>query len=372
MSTPTVPTRLDTHEILADRNAHRLTLHATLVPVAGSRFQPAGFPEVGHVIYPSPQPDGSVEQICIVDSAASMANHLESVCMSAPKFSTALHEDLAGLPHIQLKTGQDRVPATLLATSLTEAHRSASKAFLNQHTFLCEQSRPGTETFERVLLREFGMENNRGKSPSPNPEDYAKIFVALFRRDPNSLVHGVLFPNWSIKIPRLLTATHEAIGARRVASSGVSFNRFKDEFGVQPIFAVDEETAAAIRARFVIDLALLRSFGASGAALDRQQQELILELALWKIGRLLDQPFRYRSNCDLQTTDLRRGPADGPSVDAALLGTEIPAKIQAAYSDRQRITELFRAAETIETEPPQERNPGGSGNADDDEADDQE
>src|SRR6185437_3096067 len=90
MSTPTVPTRLDTHEILADRNAHRLTLHATLVPVAGSRFQPAGFPEVGHVIYPSPQPDGSVEQICIVDSAASMANHLESVCMSAPKFSTAL------------------------------------------------------------------------------------------------------------------------------------------------------------------------------------------------------------------------------------------------------------------------------------------
>ena len=50
-----------------------LILTATLEPIAGDRFQPAGFPEIGHVIYKAPRKDGSVEHVCIVDSAASMA-----------------------------------------------------------------------------------------------------------------------------------------------------------------------------------------------------------------------------------------------------------------------------------------------------------
>jgi len=57
-----------------------LILTATLEPIIGDRFQPAGFPEIGHVIYKAPRKDGSTEHVCIVDSAASMANHLESVC----------------------------------------------------------------------------------------------------------------------------------------------------------------------------------------------------------------------------------------------------------------------------------------------------
>ena len=56
-----------------------LVLTATLEPIVGDRFQPAGFPEIGHVIYKAPRKGGTTENVCIVDSAASMANHLESV-----------------------------------------------------------------------------------------------------------------------------------------------------------------------------------------------------------------------------------------------------------------------------------------------------
>ncbi|MBO9360441.1 MAG: hypothetical protein J7450_12885, partial [Thermomicrobium sp.] len=58
-----------------------LVLTATFEPIGSDRFQPAGFPEIGHVIYKAPRKDGTTENVCIVDSAASMANHLESVCM---------------------------------------------------------------------------------------------------------------------------------------------------------------------------------------------------------------------------------------------------------------------------------------------------
>ena len=50
-----------------------LVLTATLEPIGSDRFQPAGFPEIGHVIYKAPRKDGTTEPVCIVDSAASMA-----------------------------------------------------------------------------------------------------------------------------------------------------------------------------------------------------------------------------------------------------------------------------------------------------------
>src|SRR3989442_523040 len=62
---------LDATKLLAENNVHRLVLQATLVPVTGDLFQPAGFPDIGHVIYDAPRKDGSKEKICVVDSAAS-------------------------------------------------------------------------------------------------------------------------------------------------------------------------------------------------------------------------------------------------------------------------------------------------------------
>ncbi|HTV26456.1 MAG TPA: type I-U CRISPR-associated protein Cas7 [Xanthobacteraceae bacterium] len=59
--------------------ASPVVLTAALRPVAGlDRFRPAGFPEIGHVIYKAPRKDRHVEYVCIVDSPASMANHTAS------------------------------------------------------------------------------------------------------------------------------------------------------------------------------------------------------------------------------------------------------------------------------------------------------
>src|SRR5579884_3306189 len=111
-----------------------LLLTATLTPVANDRFQPAGFPEIGHVIYKAPRSEGRAENICIVDSPASMANHLESVCMRG-EHDYELVEELAGMPYIRCVRGDEGEafpPKTriLHATSLSEGHRVASTYFL--------------------------------------------------------------------------------------------------------------------------------------------------------------------------------------------------------------------------------------------------
>src|SRR5690606_40317719 len=65
----------------------------------------------------------------------------------------------------------------------------------------------------------------------------------------------------------------------------------------QPIFAVDDATAESIRATFVIDVSLIRSFGRTKKVegkdtqlgLSEKQQEFLVALALWKIQKLLDR-----------------------------------------------------------------------------------
>src|SRR5438874_897151 len=90
-------TNVTTSEILNSKK-HCVTVKAVLEPVGDTkRFQPAGFPEIGHVIYKAPTDDGEAEDVCIIDSAASMANHLETVCLGGGE-SVDLHEDLVGLP----------------------------------------------------------------------------------------------------------------------------------------------------------------------------------------------------------------------------------------------------------------------------------
>ena len=54
-------------------NEPRLLLEARLRPVQGTRFQPTGFPNLGHAVYDSPNGTG---QTVLVESAQSMANRL--------------------------------------------------------------------------------------------------------------------------------------------------------------------------------------------------------------------------------------------------------------------------------------------------------
>jgi CRISPR-associated protein Csb1 len=287
---------METLEIL-QAIANCLVVKAHLEPVAGlKRFQPAGFPEIGHVIYEAPGEDDASHNVCIVDSAASMANHLEAVSRAGGE-SIDLHEDLAGLPYVVCVT-QDGGNERTVCTTLTEGHRLASDYFL--------KATLADKNFREVLRQKMGLkELAKDKKYFFYPDNWGEIYKAVFRYDPNSLVHGLLFAREEVKISRILTAHHEAHGARRVLSSGVKFDKLGKTLSGQPIFAVDEEVATDIVATFTIDLGLLRSYGRNGSGLTEANKRLLLELALWKIVRLTERPFRFRSGCHLK---LKRPP----------------------------------------------------------------
>lgn len=331
-----------------------LVLTATLKPVGGlDRFQPAGFPEIGHVIYKAPRKDGHVENVCIVDSPASMANHLEAVCLRGAH-DLELDDDLAGMPYLRCVTGDladKKLPPEkreLVVTSLTEGHRIASTYFLgvrNKKTRKWdEKSGQRVASTGNISQADFGSElaQEFGIRPDVKPDDLQKIahppaekwwdvFKTIFKYDPNALVHGVLFPQYQIKVARFLTAHLEAVGASRVDRSGVKFDRLGKTTSGQPIFAVDDETASEIRATFILDIALLRSFGHTEKengekihGLSEKQKEFVAALALWKIDRLLRIPFRYRSGCHLELVSLKLGEQN------AALDVDIKAAISSA------------------------------------------
>lgn len=327
-----------------------LIVKASLEPVGGvARFQPAGFPEVGHVLYDAPRGNNSTEKVCIIDSPASMANHLEAVCM-AEQNGTDLDPYLTGLPYVQCVTDrnykQEKDQLTLdpqdphnkvVVTSLTEGHRIASDYFLDglvDPQWKAEEKKKtrkknekeqettigfhweGTK-FRDQLRKEFGItEIKKDKTYFVHSEDWWSIYQTIFKYDPNSLVHGVMFAKEQIKISRLLTAHLEAFGATRVGRSGVKFDRLGKTISGQPIFAVDEETAHEIRATFILDLALLRSYGRGDKGLNDAQKRLLLELALWKIQRILGQPFRYRTQCHLSCSRVEISTEKGPVNDS--------------------------------------------------------
>jgi CRISPR-associated protein Csb1 len=332
---------LDTEKLLADANTHRLVIQATLVPVTGDLFQPAGFPDIGHVIYDAPRKDGTKEKVCVVDSAASMANHLEAVSLASAQ-TLDLHPELAGMPYVEcVSDAVDGTPTRLVVTSLSEGHRLASSYFLDDKGKLVRDGSVSDESFGTVLRNEFGVQD-LGKKTHPLPGDWWNVFRTIFRYDPNSLVHGILFPAMGIKLSRILTAHHEAFGADRVGLSGVKFDKLGKTTSGQPIFAVDKETANEIRATFVLDLSLLRSFGNGRNGLTDAQKLFLLELALWKIGRLLSNPYRFRSGCDLKLATLSRIEDGKPSeLPLTALQPKIATAIANAGFTAPHVTKVY-------------------------------
>jgi CRISPR-associated protein Csb1 len=349
----------------------RLTLVAKLRPLGElDRFQPAGFPEIGHVIYEAPKREGAngtYEPVCIVDSAASMANHLEMVCLRAPH-DPELVEELAGLPYVRCVTdkGWPNVERTvpeggdpeIVVTTFTEGHRLASTYFVGNQGKRLFKEKDKSKLADKAFADEFQHDckiKPLGKKTHPGFDTWWDVFSRVFRHDPNSLVHGVLFPQWQVKIARLLTAHLEARGARRVDRAGIKFDRLGKTVSGQPIFAVDDEVAQEIRATFVIDLALVRSFGhgkpedKDRRGLHDKQKELLVALALWKIGRLLRAPYRYRTGCDLECVSLSVGTGDGaPNVDPeALAGLDMKPIINAAGFEDPRVTDIYWPASQL-------------------------
>ncbi len=279
-----------------------------------------------------------------------MANHLESVCQRGPH-DLDLVDELSGMPYIRCVTG-DLVDGKLpndkretIVTSLTEGHRIASSYFLDGSA-LGNDGTKSAVTWKEDLKTKFGLVlANDKKKAHPPSEQWWNVFRSIFKFDSNSLVHGVLFPQWQIKIPRALTAHLEAFGAGRVDRSGVKFDRLGKTTSGQPIFAVDDATAESIRATFVLDVSLIRSFGRrkgeDTVGLSEKQKEFLVALALWKIRKLLQAPFRFRSGCHLRCTVLK-------SYDQEVeIDVDIEQAIKDAGLDKLSVTDVFWPREEL-------------------------
>ena len=286
----------------------RLLVEAALKPVQGGRFQPTGFPNLGHAVYESPDGQG---QLVLVESAQSMANRLEAVCWDevADDWTPALK----GLPVVKVSDEGGKP----LTNSLLEAHRLNSPYILEGKD---------KSVVEMLKSRLAAMEVGR--------VDLRELAKVLLEFDTNALLHGVFLAKKELaggrlRLPRSLSAFIEAKNARRATSGGVkndSVNPSGDTakgFGNVP-FARDEWVAAKITAYFNLDLRQIRAFGL-GADVER----LLILLALFKIRKFLVEGLRLRTACDLDVESIRVTRPDGfelPGLDD--LEAELPGLIR--------------------------------------------
>jgi CRISPR-associated protein Csb1 len=316
----------------------RLLLEADLSPVAGRRFQPTGFADLGAAEYRLP--DGTA--MLLVESAQSVANRLEKTCLNGdgPGIDPALN----GLPYVVADL--EGAGSEIVTSSLVEAHRIGSPYFLLN-----------TE-FKNTLTKEMAYNPKL-------PLDWKKIYATLFKYDPNSLVHGVflsLLEGGRVRTPRAITGFIEAEKVERVVSGGVK-NSPVDPTGKTQVadvkasesgiysnvpYARVEYVADKIVAYFNLDLALLR-----GYRLGEDASNLLIALALLKVRRFLDTSLRLRTACDFQVDALRtKAPADFvlPSEPELLSAVQSGIKACASLFANPAVTRLKTKVKIVEKE----------------------
>jgi CRISPR-associated protein Csb1 len=271
---------------------NRTVLEADLKPLAGSLFQPTGFPDLGAAEFEI----GEDTRALLVESTQSMANRLEGTTWDDARADQAA--DLAALPYVRVVAPD----GGFLSSSRLEAHRLASAYVM--------EGKVADEIGEDWMMDQLGLAAGR-------PLDYRAIASACFRLDPVSLVHGVFFARkgtkgkawpWQPKIARALTSFIEAAGVRPAVSGGVKRDVVINEapsgmtargYGTVPHHRV-EYTADTITAYFTVDHAQFRSYGLSDAA-----TALLAALADFEIATLLDGGLRLRTRCDLTVKEIR-------------------------------------------------------------------
>lgn len=255
----------------------RLLLKAVLQPIQGTRFQPAGFPDLGAATYEGP--DG--KKMLLVESAQSMANRLEAVCWDTVADDWV--PTLKGLPVVKVKDKAGKP----LTNSVLEAHRLNSPYILEGKD----------KTFLSTLQKELAIAEK-------GIVDIRKLTATLLKYDTNALLHGVFLAKKEIaggrmRLPRSLTAFMEAEGVTVAASGGVKNDAVNPSgdtakgFGNVPFHR--EEYCGSIAAFFNLDLALIRGFG-----LGADVEAMLIAIALFKILRLLRDGLRLRTACDLE------------------------------------------------------------------------
>jgi CRISPR-associated protein Csb1 len=259
------------------KNESRLLLEAKLKPIAGTRFQPTGFPDLGPAQYKLP--DGTA--MLLVESAQSMANRLEAVCWDA--VANDWVKPLRGLPCV-IVTDKNGKPLT---NSVLEAHRLNSPYIL--------------EGKDKSFLEKLKSELALGDLA---PVNLGLLAKALLKYDVNSLLHGVFLAKSDIaggrmRLPRALTGFIEARNVTSAPSGGVKNDALNPSgdtakgFGNVPFHR--EEFCGEITAYFSLDLALIRGFG-----LGDNVEQLLISMALFKVLRFLREGLRLRTACDLE------------------------------------------------------------------------
>ena len=179
----------------------RHIFNVELEPIAGQRFQPTGFPDLGAGLFKKPTEKGW-ESCILVESEQSMANHLEAEGWD--RGGQRPVAALSGLPYVQVVNGDGEY----LTSSRTEAHRLSS-AFIREAE---------GQQFVEDLKKRLGLKDDVPLSS----RTIAKAVLAL---DPLCLVHGVFFADPKLpgqpKITRALTSFVEAIDVQPAESGGV-------------------------------------------------------------------------------------------------------------------------------------------------------
>lgn len=307
-------------------NSPRLLIEARLKPIAGTRFQPTGFPDLGPALYKLP--DGT--DMLLVESAQSMANRLETVCWDT--VANDWVKPLRGLPCVMV-TDKNGKPIT---NSVLEAHRLNSPYILEGKD----------KSFLEKLKRELAVEDLA-------PVNIRLLAEVLLKYDVNALLHGVFLAKSDIaggrmRLPRALTAFIEARHVTTAPSGGVK-NDIVDPtgdtsrgFGNVPFHR--EEFCGDITAYFSLDLALIRGYG-----LGRDVEQLLIALALFKILRFLRDGLRLRTACDLELDgDLVVKRPEGfalPALDE--VEKELPGlikKVANRFADPPKTTVVYESA----------------------------
>lgn len=279
----------------------RLVVDAQLKPVLGSTFQPTGFPDLGPATFQRPGDPPAL----LVESVQSLTNHFEATGWDEAELGP--REPLVDLPYLRIVHADDE---RYLSSSRTEPHRLAA-AYVRD----AEIDRgKGTDWIGERL----GLEPGR-------PLDWPRIYGAVLQLDPLCLVHGVFFSDkaWhgNPKVRRALAAVVEAHDVAPAISGGlkrddVSFRQgaegqgrgAEEGYGFVPYGRTDY-TAREIVLSASIDLAQIRGYG-----LGKPISRLLTLIAMWELTRLLEQPLRLRTACDLEVVSVTARRPDGFSL----------------------------------------------------------
>lgn len=274
----------------------RILVECALAPLQGKRFQPTGFPDLGPAVYTLHDKTASV----LVDSPQSVTNHLEAHCLTPD--GRKFIDSLEGLSMVVAERDDEHGGVRYVTNSVQEGHRLASPYILGNKK-------------KTVVGEEFDGLDKKGK-PLADRKDYLKT---IFKYDVNTLLHGAWFSRTGegrIRIQRAVSAFIEADNAGAAEYGGVKRDHVTTSvtpagkgtgdddgesagdastgMGSIPYHRADY-TAETITAYFNVDTAQIRAYN-----LGDHEQQLLETLALWKIRRFVESPFRPRTACDLR------------------------------------------------------------------------